>query len=129
MSETKFVKVTFDYGVNRTKHYVFKYTDDLNLHVGDMVVVDTVNGYMIATVRYLDVVEPSHVEVKKYVVSKVDIKAHADRLRRDKAVKEIEAKLAERRKVVEGEVIHQWMLKADRTYAELVQELEAVKNS
>lgn len=127
MSETKFVKVTIDYGIN--KHYAFKYDESLGLKVGDRVVVDTVNGLQLATVRYVDVAEPTNVKVHKYVVDKVDTEAHAKRLEKDKAIKALEAKLAERRKIVEGEVIHNWMLKADPLYAELATELEIVKRT
>lgn len=89
-----FVKVQFKgaYSDDYTgKEYEFGTYD--KLEVGDMVVVDTVNGLGIAKVSQIDT---AGLNSYKLVICKVDLKQHEVRVQKEKLKAEIEAKMKAR---------------------------------
>ncbi|WP_324658944.1 hypothetical protein [Bacillus cereus] len=114
----KFVEVTFD---NNTysKKYVFK-NDITDLVIGDKVVVETANGLSVATISGF--LETSKIGTK-FVVQKIDMVAHNNRLEKEKKLATVKAKMEERRKKLQEIEIYKILAKEDSEMAKLLAEM------
>ncbi|MHC5291058.1 hypothetical protein ACYSTM_21120 [Bacillus licheniformis] len=117
----KCVLVSFEDSFSN-KQYAFK-NDIEGLEVGDKVVVDTVHGFVVATVAKLD---HQHSKATKYVVQKIDVEAHQKRVEKENKIKEIRSKLEARRKQLEEIQIYRILSMEDEEMAVLLNELEKV---
>lgn len=116
MKKTNIAVVSFDSG----RDYDFK-NDIEVLAIGDMVVVDTVNGVAVATVVGIKDISKT---ATKWVIQKVDLDAHKARLAQDKIVIELKAKMEARRKELEEVNIYRILAKEDNSMAELLAQLD-----
>ncbi|QNR70398.1 hypothetical protein IAQ67_29020 (plasmid) [Paenibacillus peoriae] len=103
------------------KKYHFK--SDLLLEKGDLVVVDTANGFAVAEVVGF---REDSTYATKWVVQKVDVKGHEKRLDQIRKVESLKKELENRRKVVEAEAIHVLMSNIDPEYARIHATLAAM---
>lgn len=79
---------------NNSKEYVF--LTDLKLEEGDSVVVDTRHGLTVA--KFVDYTSEPFTSIGlKWIVQKIDLKAHENRLRFEAELKEIEMEMEKRR--------------------------------
>ncbi|HDR3499677.1 TPA: hypothetical protein QCN48_005142 [Bacillus toyonensis] len=115
----KFVEVTFDNNAY-SKKYVFK-NDIEGLAVGDKVVVETANGFSVATIN--NFLETSKIGTK-FVVQKIDVEAHNTRLEKEKKLATVKAKMEERRKKLQEIEIYKILAKEDSEMATLLAEME-----
>lgn len=103
--------------------YDYLVPDEIELRVGDYIVVDTVNGLGLAKVHDL---KTSSKKATRYVVQKVDLTAFEERQERARRRSVIEAKL----RVLEKEVMQQQRENFLRNYspeaAELLRQLETL---
>lgn len=100
------------------KEYAFR-NDIEGIEVGDKVVVDTAGGIVVAEVTKVDVVSN---KASKYVVQKIDTAAHEKRLEKANKIKELKAKMEERRKKLQEIEIYQILAKEDDEMAALLAE-------
>lgn len=115
MSKT-IVSITFDNGVSN-KRYYFK--SDLNLVVGDKVVLDTAYGLSIGTVRDINPTMTRNIVITKWVVAKLDMTAHEARLRREKRAEEAKKRMDAIRKEAEATTLHNYLMQTNAEYAQL----------
>lgn len=104
------------------KQYEFK-NDIEGLEVGDIVVVDAAPGISIGTVTSFK--DDSKVAMK-WVIQKVDLVAHNERLAREKKLVEIKAKMELRRKKLQEIEIYQILAKEDKDMAALLEEYQGL---
>lgn len=99
--------------------YVFM-TDIEDLKVNELVVVDTRNGFKLATVdTYVDAPpEGVSTETLKWVIQKVDLTVHNERIERERKMAALKRKMDARRK----------QLQEIEIFALLAKEDEAMKN-
>ncbi|MGD2330696.1 hypothetical protein [Bacillus amyloliquefaciens] len=100
------------------KEYAFR-NDIEGIEVGDKVVVDTSNGFVVAEVTKVDVVSN---KASKYVVQKIDIEAHEKRIEKANKLIELKAKMEDRRKKLQEIEIYQILAKEDDEMAALLAE-------
>lgn len=74
---------------------LYDFKTDLNLEIGDLVVCDTSCGYFLGTVA--DIKGRSD-KATKWIVDKVDLKAHEERLAKERKLKELKRLMDERLK-------------------------------
>ena len=126
--DQKFVSVTFERsGKFEAPSKEYTYMTDLDLVEGDRVVVEANDEYKVVTVvsvRGLTANQRSR--ATKWVVCKVDISAHEERLRKAAIAQEIRNKLQERRSQYEELQIYRQLAAHDPEIAKLMQELEQV---
>lgn len=113
----KFVEVTFDNNAY-SKKYVFK-NDIEDLKIGDKVVVETTNGFSVATIKGF--LETSKIG-SKFVVQRIDTEAHEIRKEKEKKLATIKAKMEARRKELQEIEIYQILAKEDSEMASLLSE-------
>lgn len=115
----KFVEVMFD---NNTysKKYVFK-NDIEGLVVGDKVVVETTNGFSVATIKGF--LETSNIG-SKFVVQRIDTETHELRKEKEKKLATVKAKMEARRKKLQEIEIYKILAKEDSEMATLLAEME-----
>ena len=118
----KVVSVKFDGYAYKT----YDFFTDLELKVGDVVVVDTQNGLQVAEVVDVDV---DSSKATKWVVDKVDMEAHKARIEREKRLKEITQKMEARRKKLEKFEVYRMLAEKDDEMAELLKQYAEVANS
>lgn len=100
------------------KEYAFR-NDIEGIKAGDKVVVDTANGFVVADVTGVDVASN---KASKYVVQKIDTEAHEKRLEKANKLKELKAKMEDRRKKLQEIEIYQILAKEDDEMAALLAE-------
>jgi hypothetical protein len=112
-----------------SKEYDFKYDKD-DLKVGDMVVVDTVNGLQVAKVSTIIklAVGESYDKAKKWVVQKIDLAEHNARLEREQKIADLKKQLEARRKMLEDIAIYEMLAKEDPKMSELLNMYKEVLN-
>lgn len=115
MLAKKIAVVEFESGY---KSYEFK-TDIEDLHVGDYVVVDTSSGINVA--RVVEIKDYSN-KATKWVIQKLDMTKHQERLEKEKKLKEIQAKMEARRKQLQELEIYRLLAKEDAEMAKLLEE-------
>lgn len=99
--------------MNNPKEYVFAAYEDLA--PGDMVVVDTKNGFTLATVTGMASRIPRNIpmgEIKE-VVCKVDFTAFADRKGRKEKRKELKAEMDKRVEALKESAVYEMMSEKD----------------
>jgi hypothetical protein len=119
MGQKQVALVQFDNGY---KNYSFR-NDIQDLEVNDTVVVDTAQGYQLATVVGFQ--ELTKVATK-WVVQKVDLTAHVERLDKEKKKKLLKDKMEQRRKKLEEIEIYKALAKEDPEMAQLVEEFQGI---
>ncbi|HLO11520.1 MAG TPA: hypothetical protein VK190_04625 [Pseudoneobacillus sp.] len=131
---TKFVvTVKFPYSTNgysapSNKTYNFL-TDTDKLVTGEKVVVDTVNGLTIAEVVGYSPSDQEFGEtfgnkLAKWVIQKIDLTAHEERLANAKRIEELKKKMEIRRKKAAELEIYEILAKADPEMALLLKEFK-----
>lgn len=101
----------------------YNFLADIELTVGDKVVVETQHGLSVATVVEV------HERIKqasKFVVQKVDTEAHAKRVERESKRRELKEKMEARRKQLEEVNIYRILAKEDEEIAALLSEYEGM---
>lgn len=81
------------------KRYDFFATEDLELHVGDKVVVDTVNGLVLGEVKGF---KARSKFANNFIVCKVDVAAHEEKLEKYNRVKGIRDTIARLQAELDG---------------------------
>ncbi|GEM_PF-5762576 len=105
------------------KTYYFK--NDLDLSIGDLVVVDTVQGYQLGKVT--EVNANPKINVLKWVVDKVNKSRHQERLKKEAKLKEIKSKMDKRRKELEDIHLYQILAEKDDAMRDLLQDYLQLK--
>lgn len=108
-----------------TRVYDFK-TDIEELQEGDIVVVDTANGLSVAEV--VGFKEKSHMATK-WVIQKVDVEAHEERLARIERIEELKKKMEKRRKQLHDVEVYQQLAASDDQMAALLAEYDELVNN
>lgn len=119
----KVVGVNFISGSNTRKMYSF-YTD-LELKKDDIVVCDTAYGYGIAKVVEENILNG---QAKKWIIDRVNIDKHLERLAKEEKIKRIKGKMLQRKKQLEEKAIWEMLAKKDPEIARLLKELENLEN-
>lgn len=107
-----------------TKHYDF--WSSIPLQEGDIVVVDTANGLQLAS---MSGVKSTSNSANKWVVAKVDLNEHEERIRKEEKRKELEKAMEARAKQVDKMSRYRQMAKEDPEMAKLLAELEGVEGT
>jgi hypothetical protein len=119
----KYVRVKFDKGTNTEKGYDYK--TDLDLKVGDKVVVDTQFGLSIATVHMSTSTKLD--KATKFVVTKIDLDEHEERVEKAKKAEEVRELMEARLKEIEEIKKYEELAKDDPKMAELVKQLKELE--
>lgn len=101
------------------KNYHFK-NDIVELSVGDTVVCDTVNGLAIGQVVGF---EDASAQATKWIVQKVDMEKHKERVAKQKRIDELKKKMEQRRKELQDIQIYMLLAKEDEAMKGLLDEL------
>ena len=119
----KIIGVTFEHS-SYAKEYAFAcYIDDIR--VGDTVVVETVNGLMIATVVNLDATLPGKKTLKQ-VVDKVDMAAFEERKQKAEKVKKLKTKIEKKVKELQDIALYEMLAEKDPELKNMVSELKGL---
>lgn len=123
----KFVSVQFEkinFGeYNNAKSYQFL-TDIMDLRVGDCVVVDTRNGPTVAYVIEYNSHSVLGHDRLKWVIQKVDMSNHNQRLVKEKKLNEIRTKMETRRKEIEEIQLFKLLAQEDKDMEKLLKEYQ-----
>lgn len=109
--------VTVNFSKLNVKEYAYK--TDLDLEVGDLVVVpvDNVNsplGFTVATVSQVEGITPYRAKkATKYIVSKVDLEEYDKLVEQEKIVQEIKNQLHKRKEEAQEMMIYQSLAQTD----------------
>jgi hypothetical protein len=139
MSKIKVVAVKF-IGSYSTL-YDFKCAEELGVAKGDVVVVDSAGSLQVAEVKeikgYLSeggkiiglsaAAHASPSKATKWVIDKVDMKAHNDRIMRDAKLAALKKKMDARLKQLQTEQVYRMFAEQDDTLRELLSEFESLK--
>lgn len=101
------------------KDYAFK--TDLELQGGDTVVCDTTHGLSIGKVVGF---QDSSNLATKWILCKVDLEKHEERIKKEKKLKEIKKKMDLRRKQHEEITFYKMIAEKDEEMANLLKEYE-----
>lgn len=104
------------------KEYIFAAYEDLS--EGDVVVVDTVNGFQLATVTSIADRLPDNIPVGKLkeVVCKVDMSAYLERIENQKKAAELKSKMDEKVKVLQSQAIYEMLAEKDPSLKAMLDE-------
>lgn len=116
----KLISVKFD-DYPYSKEYVFACFVDVN--VGDIVVVDTANGFQIAKVTKLTGELPSG-KVIKEVVDVIDVSAFNARKEKAEKLKKLKSKMDKRVKELQDIAVYELLAKDDPEIAKMLTELK-----
>lgn len=120
----KIAKVTID-GNYTSKRYNFQTTDTL-LEEGDKVVVDTANGLIVGTFQgYAE----GTVNATKWIIQKINLIEHLERVEKENKLKELKKKMEARRKKVQELEIYEILADKDSDMAELLADYKAIKGA
>ena len=109
------------------KHYAFR-TDIEDLKHGDFVAVDTQVGLGVAmVVKARGLTAPEAHKATRWIVQKLDMKAHVERLKREEVAQEIRNKLRERKEQMEEILIYERLAKDDPGIQKLLDELKTIE--
>lgn len=131
MLNRKYAVVSFDQdnrGGNHSTSKTYTYLTDLELVEGDKVVVDTPgNGLSVVTVVGVrGLTAGQRTAATKWIVAKVDLDHHKERLRKQEAAQEIRNKLHEKKQQFEELQIYRELAKSDPEIKKLLVELSDV---
>lgn len=107
---------------NNNVLYAFK--TDLDLVFGQVVVCDTVNGYIVGTVS--DISDDVDKKAKKWIVDVVDVRKHERRLKLEKKKDQIKKKLEDRRKQLQDISVYKILAEKDIEMSKLLKEYEEI---
>jgi hypothetical protein len=119
----KYVNVQFANSPFSSYQFV---TDIEDLKEFDLVVVDTKNGYQVAKVEcYTELVNTS-VKEFKWIIQKVDLTAHTERLQRERQMNTLLRKMEARQKELEKVSIFKLLADSDPNMAAMFEEFQAL---
>ena len=124
----KFVAVVFYNGLgdivqHDMKTYTYM-TDIRDIQVGDKLVVEVSQDLKVVTVVQTEGLTPAmRNKAHAWVVAKVDVQGHIDRVQRMQKAQEIRNILRERKEQVEESLIYQHLAQTDPEIGKLMQEL------
>lgn len=105
------------------KDYGFKAVDD-KYEAGDFVVVDAANLLQVAKVTKVDDWTPES-KATKYVVGKVEVAEHMERVKNDKKVAELKKKIEKRAKELQTIQMYELLAASDSEMRALLDEYKA----
>lgn len=108
---------------NYTEKFYSFFTDIDDLAVGDYVVCDTVNGPALGTVMKVDVTN----KATKWVIDKVSMDAHLERLKREEKKRVLKAKLYEMKKDLEEIAIFEMLAEKNPEVKNMLDELKSLE--
>jgi hypothetical protein len=120
----KYVAVKFLDGYGKEYHFLTVLND---LKKGDLVVVDTRNGYSLAKVVKYITLPKVGIEINKYVVSVVNVKEHEQQVAVVERAEEIKAQMEKRTKELLDNKIFEELSKIDPTMNKLLFELNQIQ--
>lgn len=101
-------------------------TDIKDLKPGDFVVTDSTNGYNVAEVKAIkDLTKKS----KRWVVCKIDIESHKEKMAKQEQLKIIREKLEQKRKQIEETEVYVMLAQKDPEMAKLLEEYNNIVNN
>ena len=115
---SKLITVEFN---NYSKTYVF--ATFIDVKIGDTVVVDTCNGFQIATVTSLDGESPEGKTLKE-VVDIVDVSAFKARKEKAKKLQKLKSKMDKRVKELQDVALYELLAKEDPELEKMLTELK-----
>jgi hypothetical protein len=101
------------------KNYYFKNPIE-DLEVGDYVVCDTSGGYSVGKVIGF---KDSSAQATKFIVQRVDLAAHQERVEKQKKIDELKRQMEKRRKEIEDIQVYSLLAQADPEMATMLNEL------
>ena len=105
---------------------VYSFNSDLkDLNVGDLVVCDCSTGYTIGSVVSIAQIDTSG-RTSRWLVQKLDLTRHSERLALAKKQKELRGLMDLRRKQLEDEALYRMMAERDPEMAKLIAEYYGV---
>lgn len=123
----KFVAIKFKETPFKSYHFL---TDLEDLKVGDLVVVDTRNGFQLAEVeKYVTSKKLDSLDINgKWVVQKIDMEQHFARVAKEKKMAELKAKMDSRRQQIQEYQLLVLMAKEDAGMKVLLDEYTELLN-
>lgn len=118
--EKKIISVKFD-DLPRSKEYAF--ATFIEVKVGDLVVVDTINGFTIGTVTNLTGALPDN-KVLKEVVDVIDVSAFNVRKEKAEKMAKLKAKMDKRVKELQDIAVYEMLAEKDPELATMLTELK-----
>lgn len=91
-----------------------------DLEIGDKAVCDTVNGLTVGTV--IDFRETS-TQATRFIVQKIDLAAHQERVEKQKAIDALRKKMEQRRKEIQDVQVYALLAKDDPEMATMLSQL------
>lgn len=121
------IGIRFVTGHDNKKVYAFK--SDIVVKEDDYVVVDTVNGFGVGRVMYIEEAKCSNKQsiATRWVICKVDIEAHNERIKKHREKKQIKEKLNCKLKKFREENELRLLLEHDEEARQLYEELESLR--
>lgn len=117
----KYVEVKYN-----TSYNTYEFMTDLEIAKGDTVVCDSSNGFQVAKVLKVSDEPINHRKVHKWIVDKVNVEAHNERMSKEKKLKELRQKMEQRRKKIETIQVYRLLAQEDEEMASLLKELEGL---
>lgn len=110
----------------KTSYQEYDFITDLKLKQGDYVVTDSANGYNVAEV--IEIKELTN-KSKRWIVCKIDVTAHKEKMKKEQEIKKVRDKLEKRRKQVEETEIYKMLAQKDVEMAKLLEEYDSIINN
>ena len=128
----KFVSVIFSQKevASEREHREYTYLTDLDFKEGDMAVVESGGVYKVVEVKTVrGLTKTQREKAHQWVVAKVDVEAHKERMRKAQAAQEIRNKLQEMRESAEELLIYKALAQSNPEIQALLTELAANDDS
>ncbi|MNB69358.1 hypothetical protein D3C75_158870 [compost metagenome] len=120
----KIAKVKFP---NEAKLYDFFIAEDV-AKAGEPVVCDTARGYSVGVIKSIsDVKDNYNGRATKWVVCKVDLQAHMERVQREEHARSIRAQLEAKQRQFEAQRMYNIMAQEDPEVAEMLAQLKVLE--
>lgn len=129
MLERKYVSVVFDQKSGKQAETPIEYTylTDLDLEVGDKAVVFANDLYKVVTVTSVrGLTQHQRSKATKWVVCRVNVEEHTERVRKQALAQEIRNRLQEKREAMEDMFIYQELAKSDPEVQKMLEQLADV---
>lgn len=120
-NQTYIVGVRLNNGKDELTSKVYHFLAPAPLAVGDTVVCDTCNGFIVGMVAEIDVKESS-VHPLKEVVDRVDVEPWRERRRAEARRKELKQKMDERVAQLQEEAVYAMLAEKDPVLAKMLDE-------
>lgn len=125
-AQGKSIKDTISLDTDWTTDTIYTFKYDMNLEVGDTVVCDCTNGLSVGVVVKIDMHDTNGSGIStRWIVQKVDLEVHKERIAKDNKRKAIRCKMDDRRKQLEDEALYRMMAERDPEMARLIEEYYA----